>query len=156
MAEIWFYEPNNWIGKAVTAVTRGRFSHVSIMHTVADLTVVTEAHAIKGVWCSSRSRVREPQHRVSVPVDDAWTARWMVNKWGMQYGWIDALAFTVPSYKKEIDRRGVICTEIVGSFLIDAIDDPESKAEFPARWAEKLRGVVLAKISPTALSAVLV
>lgn len=155
MAEVWFYTPHNWIGKAVTKIAGGRFSHVSIMHTVADLTVVTEAHALKGVWCSSRSRVREPQHRVSIPVDDAWATRWMVQRWGVQYGWIDALAFAVPSYQKEIDRRGVICTELVALFICDAVADPHSKAEIPYRWVHAIRSAVAAKISPSALADIL-
>lgn len=156
MAEIWFYTPNGIVSNVVKFITRGKFSHVSIMHSVADLAVVTEAHAIKGVWCSPISRVRKPQHHVCVPVDDAWTTRWLVSKWGVQYGWIDALAFTVPSYQKEIDRRGVICTELVGQFLLDAAVDPAAKAEVPESWVQELRAVVLARMSPTRLADVLV
>jgi hypothetical protein len=156
MAELWFYKPHNLLGRIVSAVTRGPFAHVGIMHCVADLTVVTEAHLVKGVWCSPISRVHKPQHRVSVVIDDAWTTRWLVNKWGVSYGWIDALAFTVPSYKKEIDKRGVICTELIGQFLIDASADPASKSEIPVRWVAKLSAILLPRLSPTALADVLV
>ena len=156
MAEIWFYTPNGIISNVVSFVTRGKFSHVSIMHSVADLSVVTEANAIKGVWCSPISRVRKPQQRVCVAVDDAWTTRWLVSKWGVQYGWIDALAFTVPSYQKEVDRRGVICTELVGQFLIDASQDAAAKAEIPEEWLQRLSKLALARLSPTALADVLV
>jgi len=156
MAEIWFYTPSGIVSNVVSFVTRGKFSHVSIMHSVADLAVVTEANAIKGVWCSPISRVRKPQHKICVSIDDSWTTRWLVSKWGVQYGWIDALAFTVPSYQKEVDRRGVICTELVGLFLLDAARDPSAKAEIPEGWLRRLADVPLARLSPSKLADVLV
>lgn len=153
MAELWFYRPHGVIGKTVAWVTQGDFAHVSIMHSVADISVVTEAHPIKGVWCSPVSRVRKPDVRIFVDVDDAWTTRWLVNKWGVQYGWIDALAFTVPSYRKEADRRGVICSELVGLFVLDAAADVvAAKSAIPTTWVSKLTdGPPLARVSPSLL-----
>ncbi len=155
MAEIWFYKPHNLIGRIVSAVTRGPFAHVGIMHVVADVAVMTEAHALKGVWCSALSRVRKPDEALSVDISDAWAAQWLIKKWGVRYGWLDALAFATPT-NDEVDAKGVICTELIATFLEDAAADPSAKATIPAAWLAALKqNKPYARLSPSKLRVML-
>jgi hypothetical protein len=132
MAEIWFYRPRSFVGRAVAYVTRGQFSHVSIMHGVADVAVVTEAHAVKGVWCQQADRVNTPDIRIPVDVSDAWATRWLVAKWGVQYGWMDALADLLDD-DDAYDRKSREARQAGAAWA------PEALA---ARYAESLLGLL--------------
>ncbi len=120
MAEIWFYEPRDICGRVVRWVTQGKWSHVGIQHAVTDIAVFTEANMRNGVICTVVTRTRTPDATISIDIPDEWLTRWLVQRWGVRYGWMDALAFAVPSYHKELDNKGVICTELIANLIVDA------------------------------------
>jgi hypothetical protein len=153
MAEIWFYAPGTWAGSAMSAISGASYTNVGILHVVADLTVVTEAHPRKGVWCSARSKVRPPTHTVHVSVDDAWATRWIVQRWGVHFSWIDAAAFAYPKCASVPDGRKVTSAELARLFISDAASDCTSKAEIPYRWREAVHAHF--DVSPTLLSQLL-
>lgn len=146
MAAIWFYKPHNVVGSIVSYVTGGQWAHVGIQHSVTDLAVFTEASHRKGVVCTVVNRTRAPDEAIPVNVPDEWLTRWLVQRWGVRYGWLDALAFAVPSYHKEMDRKGVICTELVSNMIVDASLDG-----IFIKGVDKLSTMPDYRISPTVL-----
>lgn len=115
MAALWFYRPTRLWRKALSTIM-GTWSHVGIAHTVADLAVLTEAHPIIGVWCSAQSRVTPPDARVLVDIPDEFTARWLVQRWGVKYDWYHPA--DLPSTPRT--KMHIWSSRLAHMFLVDA------------------------------------
>src|SRR5574343_1975351 len=121
MLALWFYRPHNIVGQAVAFFTRGEWAHVGVVHAVTDVAVMTEAHPTRGVYCRPVSKVRKPDASFHLDIPDDWATKWLVERWGMRYGWFDAAALSVPSsHTPFYNHDGVICTELVVRLLQDA------------------------------------
>ncbi len=118
MAALWFYRPHGLIGKAISSVIGGEWVHVGIQHAVADVAVLTEAHPVRGVYCIPLSRATDPDKAIHFDVPDAWTSRWLIDRWGVRYSWLDAVAFASPlAVHSSLSRRQVICSGLVVEFV---------------------------------------
>lgn len=121
MPALWFYRPHGIVGRVVSRVLRGDWVHVGIQHAVADVTVLTEAHPIKGVYCIPISRAVDPDYKVVCNIPDHWTANWLAQRWGVRYSWLDALAFASPRpVHRDLNPRQVVCSGLVVEYIRDA------------------------------------
>lgn len=112
MLTLWFYKDRRGRArKLLTGAWRRTWVHMAIEHTIRDLWVVSEAHPSRGVWCSPRNRVVDPDARFGLPVEDAaWVGDWMVARYGQRYGFKDILHFVSPTYDPRVLEASPRCS----------------------------------------------
>jgi len=122
--EIWFVKPQGFIGSLVTFFTRGKYSHCGFVHEIEGVRVFTDAHAARGVSCRPISLVPHYDYCVMLEsLDHAWLNGALARRWGLSYGFRDALGFVIGGSK---DHKGIICTELIIEVVADAIRDGKS------------------------------
>lgn len=147
--EIWFYKPQGIVGSLVTFFTRGIYSHCGFVHEIEGVRVFTDAHAARGVSCRPVRLLPLYDFCVSLDsIDHAWLNRSLATRWGLPYGFRDALGFVIGGSK---DHKGIICSELIIEVLTDAIRDGKS-----VKNAEALQRLLPAKTSPDLLQQTLV
>ncbi len=115
MVALWFYKNTSVFGR-IMAPIRGCWADVGIAHTVTDVSVVTAANPLRGVWCAPQSRARRPDDVVYLDIPDDFTTKWLVYRWGVRYHWFDLL---VPASVKPIERAPT-SVELARQLIIDA------------------------------------
>jgi hypothetical protein len=119
MSAIWFYRPTTLMGRAAASLLGRRIVHVSILHAVANVAVVTEAHPWRGVYCMPASAMKPPTSQFFLEIPDGWITDWLVRRWGVRFAFFDAIGGRTGVGQKP-GAAAISSADLVAELLRDA------------------------------------